>query len=189
MTEDEKKYKEDYIQQEFDLREKRLKLVYKILYLVAIAWGILLISFMKIETHTESSAGYCGLLTITSIYLAAIVKYILKELSCMKITEHTPEEESKNVDISYANIWKNALKILVGACALTILNIWVWGMFSRRENQKAIQMILAVTFVLCIVWFICSACKKISKNKVLSEINIYIPVIFAYSIYAMLIIA
>ena len=91
MTEDEKKYKEDYIQQEFDLREKRLKLVYKILYLVAIA------SFMKIETHTESSAGYCGLLTITSIYLAAIVKYILKELSCMKITEYIPEEERKKL--------------------------------------------------------------------------------------------
>lgn len=97
MTEDEKKYKEDYIQQEFDLREKRLKLVYKILYLVAIAWGILLISFMKIETHTESSAGYCGLLTITSIYLAAIVKYVLKELSCMKITEYIPEEERKEL--------------------------------------------------------------------------------------------
>lgn len=105
MTEDEKKYKEDYIQQEFDLREKRLKLVYKILYLVAIAWGILLISFMKIETHTESSAGYCGLLTITSIYLAAIVKYILKELSCMKITEYIPEEERKKI--------KKKLQVLV----------------------------------------------------------------------------
>lgn len=105
MTEDEKKYKEDYIQQEFDLREKRLKLVYKILYLVAIAWGILLISFMKIETHTESSAGYRGLLTITSIYLAAIVKYILKELSCMKITEYIPEEERKKL--------KKKLQVLV----------------------------------------------------------------------------
>mgnify|MGYP000026652550 FL=1 len=188
MTEDEKKCKEDYIQKEFDLREKRLKLVYKILYLVAIAWGILLISFMKIETHTESSAGYCGLLTITSIYLASIVKYILKELSCMKITEYIPEEERKNVDILYANIWKNALKILVSACALMILNIWLWEIFSRRENQKTVQMILSVFFVLCIGWFIYSACKKNSKNKVFSEINIYIPVFFAYSIYAMLMI-
>ena len=106
----------------------------------------------------------------------------------MKITEYIPEEERKNVDILYANIWKNALKILVSACALMILNIWLWEIFSRRENQKTVQMILSVFFVLCIGWFIYSACKKNSKNKVFLEINVYIPVFFAYSIYAMLMI-
>ncbi|MFQ7077346.1 MAG: hypothetical protein ACLRSW_05085 [Christensenellaceae bacterium] len=63
MTEDEKKCKEDYIQKEFDLREKRLKLVYKILYLVAIAWEFYL--FLYENRSIQKFAGYCGLLTIT----------------------------------------------------------------------------------------------------------------------------
>ena len=77
----EKENRIDDIKAEFELREKRLKLVYKILYVAVALWAALFVSYAT----TEKSALplYCGFLSALTAAILNILYYIFGELRCM----------------------------------------------------------------------------------------------------------
>lgn len=105
------------IKDEFELREKRLKLVYKILYVVVAVWVASFVSMATVKTDEKIVLPmYSFLLSVSCVYIIAIVKYALSEFACMRIEGKASDYERRTADTSYVNIWQRAtLPLLVGA--------------------------------------------------------------------------
>ena len=69
--EDKKLSRTDY----FDLREKRLKLVYKILYVVAAIWIAIFISITQSNIKIPEVPIYAFALSASSMVIIQIIKY------------------------------------------------------------------------------------------------------------------
>ena len=67
----------------FELREKRLKLVYRILYVIVAIWIATLVSISTQEMTEEIAPMYTFLLATSSLLIINIVKYALMEFRCM----------------------------------------------------------------------------------------------------------
>ena len=68
------------------------------------AWAILFICFMKVDIRIESSmAAYCFLLAVISLYLVMVIKFVIKELSCLKIGNIVSEAEKEQTEQAYKN--------------------------------------------------------------------------------------
>ena len=65
----------------FELREKRLKLVYRILYVIVAIWIAALISIGTQEMTTEIAPMYAFLLAASSLLIINIIKYSLMGFS------------------------------------------------------------------------------------------------------------
>lgn len=86
------------IKEEFELREKRLKLVYKILYVAAALWGIVFLAYVSEfssnpEQLLKTAPLYCFLHALSSVVVLSIVSYAFRELQCMKISQKSTEFE------------------------------------------------------------------------------------------------
>lgn len=79
----EKEKRIDDIKAEFELREKRLKLVYKILYVGVALWAALFVAYATTEKTVLPL--YCGFLSALTAAILNILYYIFGELRCMKI--------------------------------------------------------------------------------------------------------
>ena len=101
----EKENRIDDIKAEFELREKRLKLVYKILYVAVALWAALFVSY----TTTEKSALplYCGFLSALTAAILNILYYIFGELRCMKIYAPAADESKVEADSKFVEIWNS----------------------------------------------------------------------------------
>ena len=88
MNNDDKKLgKSEY----FELREKRLKLVYRILYAIVAIW-IAVFIFIGTEKITAQIAPiYAFVLAASSMLIINIVKYALMEFRCMKVIGNIEE--------------------------------------------------------------------------------------------------
>lgn len=75
----------------FELREKRLKLVYRILYVIVAIWIAALISIGTQEMTTEIAPMYAFLLAASSLLIINIIKYSLMEFRCMKVVGNIEE--------------------------------------------------------------------------------------------------
>ena len=107
------------IKEEFELREKRLKLVYKILYVAAALWGIVFLAYVSEfsnnpEQLLKTAPLYCFLLALSSVVILSIVSYAFRELQCMMI-----------VHLWFPTIMVNAYTIGVALSLLTILKLVV----------------------------------------------------------------
>ncbi len=94
---------------EFELRERRLKLIYKILYLFAAVFLIIFLKATKILDENFSEAKnaiplYSFFLSFLSISLMYIIYYIFSELKCMKINESIKAEDKQQADKDFENI-------------------------------------------------------------------------------------
>lgn len=94
---------------EFELRERRLKLVYKILYIFAISWGVIFLNAVKYinENPVEIKSTiplFCFLLSFLIVSLIYIIYYIFSELKCMKINESIKAEDKQQADKDFENI-------------------------------------------------------------------------------------
>ena len=69
----------------FELREKRLKLVYRILYVTVAIWVATLISIGTQEMTVDIAPMYAFLLAASSLFIINIIKYSLMEFRCMKV--------------------------------------------------------------------------------------------------------
>lgn len=69
----------------FELREKRLKLVYKILYVIVAIWISGVLSVSDNTFTAEIVPAYAFLLATTSLMILRIIKYALMEFRCMKV--------------------------------------------------------------------------------------------------------
>lgn len=116
----EKEKRIDDIKAEFELREKRLKLVYKILYVAVALWAALFVAY----TTTEKSVLplYCGFLSALTAAILNILYYIFGELRCMKICTPPSEECKEDADRKFMEIWDTfAISVFV-VVALSLLN-------------------------------------------------------------------
>lgn len=137
------------IEKEFNLRERRLKLVYRILYIVVAMWLTLLISYISI-TNKEAPI-YCGVLAFLTTFVIDILYYIFSELRCMKIREQADEAERKLADNKFLEIWDFFGFLLVFSFVLVIFDMYFPKMINKWSTVIVIvvgsSILSAITFI------------------------------------------
>ena len=167
----------------FELREKRLKLVYKILYVVVAIWIALLLSIAQSTIVKTAIPVYAFLLAASSMIIIQIIKYAIMEFQCMRIIGHLCEELMKQTEDRYENIWAS-FSLIMSLCGLALIPHYI---LAEQVNEKVFMTI----FLLCIGYFavlsIVKTCKRTFTDKtikVLDAIGIVIGSIAAYSLWA-----
>lgn len=160
------------LEKEFNLRERRLKLVYRILYIVAALWASILIAYISI---TKSDAQiYCGILSLLTTFIINILYYVFAELRCMKISDHAKNDERNHADSCFLNIWNLFGLLLYLAVIITILNM----NFVEMINKWSVSIVIVVgSVILSILSLI-----KESKIKILiKNITFFVVLYFFYA--------
>ena len=177
---DEKKLgKSDY----FDLREKRLKLVYRILYVIVAIWIATLVSISTQEMTKEIAPMYAFLLAASSLIIINIIKYALMEFRCMKVIGSIDKSLLNQTEERYDNIWKS-FSLILSFCALI--------MFIHIQNKNTFsQDVFIWIFAVCIMYFLVLSVVEVFQKKtsdkvimILDTINLFVGTITAYSICA-----
>jgi len=167
----------------FELREKRLKLVYKILYVGVAIWIALLLSITQTALEKTTIPVYSFLLAASSMVIIQIIKYAIMEFRCMKIIGHLSEALMKQTEDRYENIWVS-FSLILSLCGIALLPHY---MFAEQANEDVFMAIFSV----CIGYFSVLSIVKLFKNifkdktiKVLDAIGIVIGSAAAYSLCA-----
>lgn len=166
----------------FDLREKRLKLVYKILYVFVAIWIAIFLSISQIDLKNSEIPIYAFALSASSMVIVQIIKYAIMEFRCMKIVGQLSDELMNQTEARYENIWKS-FSLILSLCGLAfILHSFV--------EQISVQTFLWV-FLGCMVYFnVVSLVKIFNRDfkdtdiKVLDVIGTVIGSVAAYSLCA-----
>lgn len=166
------------LEQEFDLRERRLKLVYKILYVVAIGWGTIFLSYIKVSPATNPI--YCCILTIFTTVIINILYFIFNEFRCMKIFG-TVEDFTKNTaELKFLGIWNSFPFSVLISILLTIINIFALEKLTLPLNISyfAIPIGIAFAFLTLTIY------AKLNSKIVQLIKSICIPII-SYCLFAL----
>lgn len=178
-NDDKKLSRSDY----FDLREKRLKLVYKILYVVVAIWIVIFISISQIDLKNSEISVYAFVLSASSMVIVQIIKYAIMEFRCMKIVGQLSNELMNQTEARYENIWKS-FSLILSLCGLAFI------LHFSFVEQISVQTFLCV-FLGCMVYFTVVSVVKIFKRdfkdiiiKVFDVIGTVIGSAAAYSLCA-----
>lgn len=178
-NEEQKLSKSEY----FELRERRLKLVYRILYVVVAIWIAAVISISTQTMTKEVAPMYTFILSASSLLIINVIKYCLMEFRCMKIVGNIDESLIEQTEERYDNIWKSFSVILSFNALYMLFQIWFFSALNKN--------VLISIFTVCEVYFfICSVTnfdkKEQHRNKAMKfdMINLIVGVIAAYSICA-----
>lgn len=146
----EKENRIDDIKAEFELREKRLKLVYKILYVAVALWAALFVAYATTEKTVLPL--YCGFLSALTAAILNILYYIFGELRCMKIYTPAADESKVEADSKFVEIW-NSFGLGVSISALLTL---IHTSLPAIINIVSVWIVVGVTAVLLAInfWFI-----------------------------------
>ena len=165
----------------FELREKRLKLVYRILYVIVAIWVATLISIGTQEMTTEIAPMYAFLLASSSLFIINIIKYSLMEFRCMKVVGTIDESLLKQTEERYDNIWKSFSVIL----SLNALFMLLHMSFSSVFNTGTLTVIFCVCILYFLVWSFIELFKKKFKDitiRIFDIVGLVVGAITAYSI-------
>ena len=165
----------------FELREKRLKLVYRILYVIVAIWIAVLISIGTQEMTTEIAPMYAFLLAASSLLIINIIKYSLMEFRCMKVVGNIEESLLKQTEERYDNIWKSFSVIL----SLNALFMLLHMLFSSVFNTETLTVIFCVFILYFLVWSFIELFKKKFKDitiRIFDIVGLVVGAITAYSI-------
>ena len=167
----------------FDLREKRLKLVYKILYVVVAIWIAILLSISQSPLEKSVIPVYAFLLSASSMIIIQIIKYAIMEFRCMKIIGHLSEDLIRQTEVRYENIWQS-FSLILSLCGIAVIP---HNFFVERVNAYAFMVIFSV----CMGYFIAVSLIKLFKStytdktvKIFDKINIIVGSVAAYSLCA-----
>ena len=173
----------------FDLREKRLKLVYKILYVVVAIWIASLLNINDEALSTASIPFFAALLAVSSLIIINIIKYALLEFRCMKVAGKIEDEMLKQTENKYDNIWNSFEVILSVSALLMFAHIYIYK-YIEPNDQPAI---FEVSFGVCSFYFFLASLLDFFKPrlsvmffKILEIISIFVGIINAYSVCAWL---
>lgn len=179
MNNDDKKMnKAEY----FELREKRLKLVYKILYVTVAIWIATILDVSSTDFVASVAPVYAFLLSSSSIFIIQIAKYALMEFQCMKVIGNIDEKILTQTEQRYDNIWKSFSLTLSLNALIMIFHIKCPIIFSPN--------VLIWFFACCVVYFLIFSIVEMFKKmndkaiKILDTINLLIGILTAYSICA-----
>jgi hypothetical protein len=165
----------------FELREKRLKLVYRILYVIVAIWVASFISIGTQEMTTEIAPMYAFLLAASSLLIINIIKYSLMEFRCMKVVGNIEESLLKQTEERYDNIWKSFSVIL----SLNALFMLLHMLFSSVFNTETLTVIFCVCILYFLVWSFIELFKKKFKDitiRIFDIVGLVVGAITAYSI-------
>ena len=81
------------LEKEFELREKSLKLTYKIFYVVAAGWAGLLLLYIKSAKVERMICS--GMLAILTTLLFSILSFVFHEFRCLNIFKDTDDEKKR----------------------------------------------------------------------------------------------
>lgn len=93
------------IQEEFDLRERRIKLMYPILYAAAVIWVALIVLLGNGTINEDTIPIFCSIMTVDTLTILEIVKYVFSEFRCLKIKEEVSDNLKIGTDKLYDNVW------------------------------------------------------------------------------------
>lgn len=178
----EKEKRTDEIKAEFELREKRLKLVYKILYVAVALWAALFVAYAAAERNVLPL--YCGFLSALTAAILNILYYIFGELRCMKIYTPAAVESKEEADSKFVEIWNTFGLGVAIAAFLTLLHssfpaiitiVSVWIIVGATTMLLAVNSLLIkgkanviirnmATPVLCYAFFSVAQIVEVSAN-------------------------
>lgn len=167
----------------FELREKRLKLVYKILYVVVAIWIAIFLGLSQNNLKTTEIPIYALALATSSMVIIQIFKYAIMEFRCMKIVGKLSEKVKNQTEARYENIWMS-FSLILSLCGLAFI------LHFKFVEQISVQALLYV-FLGCMAYFTVVSFVKIFKRdftditiKNLDVIGIVIGSVSAYSLCA-----
>ena len=140
----EKENRIDDIKAEFELREKRLKLVYKILYVAVALWAALFVAYATTEKTVLPL--YCGFLSALTAAILNIIYYIFGELRCMKIYTPAADESKVEADSKFVEIWSTFWLGVIISTLLALLHT----SFPAIINIASIWIVVVITTVLLV---------------------------------------
>lgn len=152
-NEDRKLTKPEY----FDLRERRLKLVYKILYVIVAIWITVLLSVAQNTLEKSAIPIYSFMLSASSMVIIQILKYTIMEFKCMKIIGHLSEDLMKQTEFQYDNIWKS-FSLILSLCGLALIPHYI---FAEQVDAS----IFIIVFSVGIAYFTVISFIKLFKQE------------------------
>ncbi len=163
------------IKDEFELREKRLKLVYRILYVAAILWVAIIYTMTKTIITVDVASFYVFLLSASSVFIIRIVKYALAELRCMKISEQNSDTVKNEAETRYNYIWSLFGLSLVVHAMLLLINITLKQVFTTR----ILLIVFAVCGVILLLFNIVDLVFALKKKDVSHKYRIFSDIVEA----------
>lgn len=167
----------------FDLRERRLKLVYKILYVVIAIWIAVLLNVTQNTLQQSVIPVYSFALAASSMVIIQIIKYAIMEFRCMKVIGHLSEDLMKQTEIRYDSIWVS-FSLILSLCGCAMFLHYLFA-------QQAKAIFFMIIFSVCISYFTVISFIKLFKQdfrdktvRILDAIDIFIGSIAAYSLCA-----
>ena len=163
------------MKEEFELREKRLNLVYKILYVLAALWIALFLSYTQnLGTATPI---YCYFLAVLTTSISNILSFIFGELKCLKISLNTEEKTKIVADKRFIGIWET----FGYSSFISIVLLWV--NMSTPSVMTKITLLISMTISISVDLVINNFNFANSKTK-LNIHSIVFPVT-CYSFFAL----
>lgn len=167
----------------FELREKRLKLVYKILYVVVAIWIAILLIISQNTVEKSAVPMYAFMLSASSMVIIQIIKYAIMEFRCMKIIGKVNKDLTEQTEERYESIW-TSFSLILSLCGIALFPHY------KFVEQLNVNVFLIIFFV-CIGYFTVVSLVKLFKNnykdktiKTLDAIGIVAGSIGAYSLSA-----
>lgn len=171
----------------FELREKRLKLVYRILYAVVAIW-IAVLSCIATQTMTLQIAPmYAFLLSASSLVIINIVKYAMMEFRCMKVSGKIDDKLVEQTEERYDYIWKSFSLIMAFDALLMVIHLYI----SVSVEASILEKVFAIAFSICEIYYFVVSIIEFFKRKfsdktvrVLDVIGMFVGILTAYAICA-----
>lgn len=136
----------------FDLRTKRLTLVYKILYVFVAAWIAMFVTAVNglkngsfDNSHLPSISFFISALSLCIIQM---ISYILSEFRCMKVFKSYDEQLWQETENKYDAIW-NSFGIIL---ALNLLCLIISTDISNYCGAMTDNVFLGVLFIIGLLY-------------------------------------
>ncbi len=151
----EAEFNEDFVKT-FDVREKRIGIVFKIIYVFAIALGTVFMDYVKryeLGLDVVYIAESC-LMSFLLVMVVSLIVYIINEMKCMrvstKITGREIKKQNDKTEIYYSNIF--SCFMLSGITAIVVM-LLLWFTY-RYLNAFIMVFLVAVLTSFCASFFI-----------------------------------
>lgn len=169
----------------FELREKRLRLVYKVLYAVVAIWVASIISIGGQDMTRDAAPIFAFLLAVSSLITIIMIRYCIIEFRCMRVIGKIDETLMEQTEERYDRIWRSFAPILsVSAFLMFLMVMFPWFMTDS---------VLLPVFGACTVYFLIVSNirmylnvtqKNARINSFFDGVGLYFGIIAAYSISA-----
>ena len=93
----------------FELREKRLKLVYKVLYVVVAIWAAIIICVGNQDMTREATPIFAFLLSVSSLIIVIMIRYCIMEFRCMRVIGKIDEKLMEQTEERYDRILQRTI--------------------------------------------------------------------------------